>query len=450
MAGLLTSPKNAPFERSHSKVPLLPISRRQTNELEQSNVEVEEDGSTAGSKTTKEVETTTSTQLSPSAESPFEEQLCSADCKRCRSSGLGPPRESRPKLLARHSGADDTNSTPKRDWEFVDAPKIVEISRDADGKSTSEMARLEDSFLTMGQLGLYGCSSVVVVSKYAVYMSHLYEIPSFTAFKNGKDARDGFIFVESEFKKRVSDFLDKGELKNPEFTGSKKFPNPSTQAIIISPKGGSKDAKFKYTKLVNRISEELTRALKLPQKPVIQSYSVDGDTSEKDDNLGDSAPDGKLVFEYIPKGREPAKDCKTNSTVALFMGDPEHGKEYPIIFTSHWMRDVHDGKCPEAATTTIKAEAAIAKELGPKPTGFDCKGSPVCGGVPGFDKDKDSWWKGCDMAVAELNDEEYYGTRDDNKDTGGCGPRAIINQMPACGVFVEGDNCQVKGKYFKE
>ncbi len=38
----------------------------------------------------------------------------------------------------------------------------------------------ENSGLNMGVMGLYGCTLLVVVSKKGVYMTHYFELPSFT------------------------------------------------------------------------------------------------------------------------------------------------------------------------------------------------------------------------------------------------------------------------------
>ncbi|THC87913.1 hypothetical protein EYZ11_012642 [Aspergillus tanneri] len=93
------------------------------------------------------------------------------------------------------------------------------------------------------------------------------------------------------------------------------------------------------------------------------------------------------------------------------------------------------------STTTTKASTSTTKTTSTVPTatetGYNCKGSIRCGTFKNLHKF-------CDMAKSFLKDDIVYGTTDKDKNSGTCYTDGK-NAGFGCGVFVEGDNCQIKG-----
>lgn len=354
------------------------------------------------------------------------EELCSVNCELCKSVGLtsASGNSTKRRSFSLLSGinaikaiARRASSSDDEEWKLSE-PDLREVQKDSRGYSTSEMARLGDSILSIGQIALYGCSSVVVISRYAVYMSHLYEVPSFTTFANGEDLRQGVRFVNSQFQERILDFLGNNELKKPEFTGSKKYPDPSPKAIIISPKVKSKKTAFKYPELVDRIAEALNKTLKLSEEPRRQGYLVAGTLPENSNASEYGLVDGKMALVYAPDNNSSAQNCERNSTAALWFGAPE---VYTAIFKTQWAEQTGgpesgkgNKKCQrttsfesETPTTVIvTVDPTTTERPTPTPTGYDCDGSSQCEHY-GAIKSSLRYW--CDKAAEYLVEHNVYG-----------------------------------------
>lgn len=245
-------------------------------------------------------------------------------------------------------------------------------------------------------------------------MSHLYEVPSFTAFANGKDASQGVKFVESQFQERILDFLENNELKKPEFTGSKKYPDPSPKAIIITPQAKGKKTVSKYSKLVDRIAEALNKTLDLSEEPKRQGYFVASTVPKNATSSEHGLMDGKMAFVYAPDNSSSAKNCERNLSAALWFGAPE---VYTAMFKTQWVEQTGapesgkgDKKCQKtssAESVTTKTKTSDSKPTGkvgkPKKTkpkvSYDCKGSSMC---------SKSLQKYCDEAADSLRSGGIY------------------------------------------
>ncbi|THC89832.1 hypothetical protein EYZ11_010716 [Aspergillus tanneri] len=110
--------------------------------------------------------------------------------------------------------------------------------------------------------------------------------------------------------------------------------------------------------------------------------------------------------------------------------------EYPSDYLSSWSSWA--GLTP---TTTSTTTTSTTKTTSTVPTatetGYNCKGSIRCGTFHNLHKF-------CDMAKSFLTETTIYGTTDKDTNSGTCYTDGK-NAGFGCGVFVEGDNCQMNG-----
>ncbi|KAL5365893.1 bacteriodes thetaiotaomicron symbiotic chitinase [Aspergillus floccosus] len=88
-------------------------------------------------------------------------------------------------------------------------------------------------------------------------------------------------------------------------------------------------------------------------------------------------------------------------------------------------------------TTTTKTTTTTTTSPTPSETGYDCKGSIRCGTFANLHSF-------CDMAKAFLTETTVYGTKDSDYNPGTCYTDGK-NAGYGCGVFVEGEDCEMTG-----
>lgn len=238
----------------------------------------------------------------------------------------------------------------RRASDYVDQPT---------GLTTAKVKVFDDGkpySLMVG--GLYGCTSIVVVSKLGVYMNHLWEIPAFT--RSQDDLQQG---MEDTFDQ---DVLAQVPYGNPtiledspallSYVGPSKpfnvdnadvwanlFDGNFVQAFVVAPAWetgfGANEGEIaqgiRYPEKVARLMEELVKWVP-HSDPVIVPYPQDRRPVTWNQWVADNTARGKVLFEYDPKERsvvettDEGQTCQVwDSALRLYVGqDP-----VPVIST---------------------------------------------------------------------------------------------------------------------
>lgn len=168
-----------------------------------------------------------------------------------------------------------------------------------DSRSTAIVRTLSNQRYDAAVHGLYGCTSVVVVSQQAVWISHFWEIPSFRA----SDASWGQPATEADKANFQRDVIDAMQNGAPDMPGLIQFTAAGGQFAsaqrpvwaIITPKANSGGAgDLRYDAEVTQIKAVLSRLF--PASPaVIIDY-----VSRSDQNSQTNTASGKILFQYDP------------------------------------------------------------------------------------------------------------------------------------------------------
>lgn len=223
-----------------------------------------------------------------------------------------------------------------------------------------EMMKAKDFASSIGQAGLYGCTSVVVVSRYAIYMSHHWEVPDFREIvrENGQ----GVMRInDAKFRSGVLDYLEK-TLDKPELLGSDRYPNPSAKAIIITPKSQYSPAlKPRYILEIDRISKKVTEILGLSEKPQFHFYRKvrERDPGDHEPDKPFTLLDGKLVAIYDPNNNDAADECDQRSAVAIWSGDGNSEDRTPF-FSTEWGRLRPTGDAEKSDQRNVCSQTALS------------------------------------------------------------------------------------------
>ena len=176
-------------------------------------------------------------------------------------------------------------------------------NRNGDGIPSSAQfpfGRIEDNF---GVSGLHGCTSVIVVSETAVWISHFWEDPGFTK-------------GQARFQQDVLKFLSRGAgdgtgsanimpglNQNINFLASR---NPTI--IIMTPRHrDGRSGNLQYPELIDQVKAQLDSVL-----PNIRKEVIDYVRATDTDHL-ENSPTGKALIQYDPS--QP--DCNGNQQPAI-------------------------------------------------------------------------------------------------------------------------------------
>lgn len=201
--------------------------------------------------------------------------------------------------------------------------------------------------LNVAVAGLYGCTSLVIVSTQGVWMSHFFEVPSFQNQEN--------------FKTQVLDVLGPGDGTSNmpglnQYLGEGKAfgPNTNPRAFIITPQDriNPQPNVYMYSDMIDQLRDSITALFRNGGSPFVADPTEPGspksDTSSLEFN--DPADEGKaiLVYGYIPKHPDlyPYDQGFTSAGKLLFQFDPaqsycmdEHGTVQQWALTRLWFED---------------------------------------------------------------------------------------------------------------
>lgn len=217
--------------------------------------------------------------------------------------------------------ANDLNSvflamfgTQNDEVKVPQSPELTLVeSQKADPQTASNIVVFAEEPVSLGVKGLYGCSSLLLVSPEGAYMTHFWE----SWFRPGSDAQ----FAEYVLG-GLSDPLKGNENVQPKWQGEymegsepingvwnqpiiKMFQNPLTKAILFTPNTpGPTDGVPMYPAKAGLIVEEVKKLLPnlqdvpmvtyLRQKPPQKKVGNDYVTIDK------GLPQGKLLVSYDP------------------------------------------------------------------------------------------------------------------------------------------------------
>ncbi|KAE8330015.1 hypothetical protein BDV39DRAFT_213475 [Aspergillus sergii] len=233
--------------------------------------------------------------------------LCGLGCPLCAAGSKAASKVSAPKNGIK------AGSLPKRvlakpeDEDFdgdVDAFLVSQYMR-ADWVPSSQQSLSSGLFRELGHVnfnlavqGLYGCTSVVVVSEKGIWMSHMWENPAF-----GTEGPSGELLPSAE-NTFIADVLNAMEHGNREMPGLTQFTGNGGAfiaaykpfAYIFYPTG-TQNLNYDrvYTARIDQISQKLQRLIPLKAPPLIYQYDRTGG------NMMEAR--GKVLFQYEPNER---------------------------------------------------------------------------------------------------------------------------------------------------
>ena len=170
--------------------------------------------------------------------------------------------------------------------------------RGVEGISSALAIPLRALPLNMAVQGMYGCTSVIVISKGLVWGSHFWE-------------GEGFKAGENNFKARVIDVLGPGDgtAKMPGLTqftnpGGRLAPATNPRVFIITPGFVSGSGAMFYPEQVGEITDNLKEILgqNVPVEPILYD-PVDKPPEPDSDDGSDGVewtPEGRFLFQYDP------------------------------------------------------------------------------------------------------------------------------------------------------
>ena len=226
--------------------------------------------------------------------------MCSPYCANCRDGGVLVPRISvsihKRMLPTPSSGPAGITAFMQTQTENATRVPLRE-SRKA--FSTALHEPMLDAVVNMTVTGLYGCSSVVVLSKSGIYMSHLWERPLFKPY------------VTATFDKQILQALKDGDgARMPGLLALSQHnsifaPNSDPATFIITPRvrlpwDDPDDTRPQYPFEVNKIKISLKSLIKTPAGPVEPTVLTYIPQRDAEDPHQKDRVSGKILFQYDP------------------------------------------------------------------------------------------------------------------------------------------------------
>lgn len=224
----------------------------------------------------------------------------------------------------------------------------------------------------MAVQGLYGCTSVVVVSEKAVYMSHFWEVPGFSQGNWG-------IGTQEKFEQEVLTPLESGD-GGSGISGLRQYAGSNgafasqyrPAAYVIRPgSSGRADYDKAYDKKVDQIVEKVKNILGVSTPPIPITYSRAGGGGA--DNT--FTPLGKVLFQYDPvQARQATDSCSIQQAmVRVWVEDkPRYvHQRYWIAYDDQKVAQSGNQKrdCPADATAGGQVPLSSALESGSTSSG---------------------------------------------------------------------------------
>jgi hypothetical protein len=262
------------------------------------------------------------------------------------------------------------------------------------GISSSKFIDLKNTRLNTGVEGLHGCTTVVIVAKHAIWVSHHWEIPGFLNVQlapNGAPILGSETPVsDAEFQSRVLDFFRLGDSTggqtNLVFPGfaSKTAPgevfgskDELLKVVIVTPRDAEGvDAPpgiYRFPQLVQKIKDELKSIFKDVDPdldPVIADYNVL--------NLNDPAKEarhGTVLVQYDPRQQPPGDPVRKAIVRIWVQGEQVGGSTGDLTWDplpDQRKRDLFsrqvataDDPCPEV---NVEQPTTLVTEPAPAPT----------------------------------------------------------------------------------
>jgi len=229
---------------------------------------------------------------------------------------------------------------------------------------------LKNERYDMAVQGLYGCTSVVVVSEKAVYMSHFWEVPGFSQ-------GDWGIGSQQIFEQEVLTPLEHGD-GGSSITGLRQYAGNngafSSQyrpaAYIIRPgSSGRPDYDKAYDKKVDQIVEKVKNILSVSTPPIPITYTRVGGN----DYL---IPQGKVLFQYDPvESRQATDSCPIQQAMERLWVENKPRYVHQRYWVAYDDQKVQSGNqkrdCPADATPggQVPLPSGYESESGSVPSG---------------------------------------------------------------------------------
>ncbi|KAL8898432.1 MAG: hypothetical protein Q9207_006699 [Kuettlingeria erythrocarpa] len=303
-----------------------PDNQEKQSKSTNSRPESQEAQSTSGSSsspTTADSPTSTSSTSSSTSSSTIPTQVCSPDCARCNAD----PLNSELKMHRRKTNAGVTRSqvnslsprtlkTPASYEGNVEAFFLGEYQfaqwLDVNaGRSTGLIQVLGNKREDVALHGLRGCTSVVVVSKVGVWISHFWQIPSFRADPDNHDEPRTDLDIANFNEQVIQEMQDGG----PNIPGLNPLTAPGgifdevfkPRWTIVTPRDLSGVVgSWRYQPEVDEIHGVLVELFP-NAPPSIIDYEPKGD-----DDSQTSTASGKILFQYDPFEKivqDPNRPC---------------------------------------------------------------------------------------------------------------------------------------------
>lgn len=205
--------------------------------------------------------------------------------------------------------------------EWADHLKIVGT---AVGRSTGFVRALGPNAYNGAVSGLHGCTSIIVVSKSAMWLSHFWEIPSFrrfsSNFRKSRREEDMVLFDET--------VLNQMAFGGPDITGLQPYTVPGAdfdksedpQVIIMTPRiPFAVDDELEYEDEITEIKSGL--AVLFPAvPPMTVDYLPRPSRALQNDN-----PAGKILVQYDPMNEiTPSTEARSSyhgATIRVWVED---------------------------------------------------------------------------------------------------------------------------------
>lgn len=235
---------------------------------------------------------------------------------------------------------------------------------------------LKNERYDMAVQGLYGCTSVVVVSEKAVYMSHFWEVPGFSQ-------GDWGIGSQQRFEEEVLNPLENGD-GGSAIPGLRQYAGNngafSSQyrpaAYIIKPgSSGRPDYDKAYEKKVDQIVEKVKNILGVSTPPIPITYTRVGGN----DYL---IPQGKVLFQYDPvESRQATDSCPIQQAMERLWVENKPRYVHQRYWVAYDDQKVQSGNqkrdCPADATPGGQV---------PLPSGYESESGSAPSGTPSSSK----------------------------------------------------------------
>ncbi|KAK5788404.1 hypothetical protein VI817_009362 [Penicillium citrinum] len=217
------------------------------------------------------------------------------------------------------------------------------------GESSALMAELTNQPASWSVVNLYGCTSLILISKYGVYMSHYWQVPTFENQITKIDANgqeyDTYEYNSDLFRNDVLDTMANGLPMTNTMTFVDKITvdlftreDAETEAIIFTPQGFNSPA-VRYPNQVGLIEDKVKELI--PGTPVHRyAYWNAGMPDQRipDESLVQdmSWTFGKVIVQYDPdNGRKTREDpdtgVKCNAQQAAIQVLPGDDPSTPIV-----------------------------------------------------------------------------------------------------------------------